>query len=107
MASNETSEVPKQPKVPTGDEDEKIAYPLGEVYRHTMLRGAGLGSFAATVVGTPFLLYRGARGVLLFKRLGKISLLGTVSHWPYCYNSCLLQRDSVRVSNIMSIAGGI
>eukprot|EP00731_Ephydatia_muelleri_P025999 Em0018g99a len=58
-------------------DDENIAYPLAEVYRHTMLRGAGLGSLAATVFGAPFLLYRGARGVLLFKRLGKVSLFGT------------------------------
>ena len=81
MASEES-------KVPTGTgdaADEKIAFPLGEVYRHTMLRGAGLGSLAATVFGTPFLLYRGARGVQLFKRLGKVSLFGTVSRWPDCY----------------------
>ena len=69
-------------------DDENIAYPLAEVYRHTMLRGAGLGSLAATVFGAPFLLYRGARGVLLFKRLGKVSLFGTVSRWLLIWLLC-------------------
>lgn len=66
-----------------GTDDENIACPLAEVYRHTMLRGGGLGSLAATVLGAPFLLYRGARGMQLFKRLGKVSLFGTVSRWSY------------------------
>lgn len=68
MASEGSTEVAKE---------ENIAYPLAEVYRHTLLRGAGIGSLVATVIGVPFLLYRGARGVQLFKRLGKGSLLGT------------------------------
>ena len=62
------------------DEEEKIAHPSLELWRHTLLRGANLGSFCTIVFGVPTLLFRGVRqpGALL-RRLAGISPYGVVS----------------------------
>lgn len=57
--------------------DEIIAYPTLELWRHCLLRGANLGSFATILFGTPVLLYKGVRQPSAFlQRLSRISTYG-------------------------------
>lgn len=61
------------------DPDDNIPHHTLEVYRHTMLRGANVGSILALVFGPPVLLYRGVRKPQeMMNRLGSASLKGVV-----------------------------
>ncbi len=63
------------------DDDEKIAHPSLELYRHTMLRGANMGALLSLALAPPYLLYKGVRAPLEFsRRTGSIVAKGTVSH---------------------------
>lgn len=60
-----------------GDPDEDIPHPYLELYRHTLLRGANMGSVLALLLGPPVLLYRGVRQPAEFlRRLGSICTKG-------------------------------
>ena len=75
-----------------GDPDEDIPHPYLELYRHTLLRGANMGSVLALLLGPPVLLYRGVRQPAEFlRRLGSICTKGVVSS----YSTCLQFSDSV------------
>ncbi|XP_064398491.1 uncharacterized protein LOC135345075 [Halichondria panicea] len=63
MSSDPSPPVPPPPmETPSEpDADENISHPSLELYRHTILRGANMGSFLALVVGPPVLFFRGVR----------------------------------------------
>lgn len=62
------------------DENENIPHPTLELYRHTMLRGANVGSLLAMIVSTPVLLFRGVRHPAEFlRRLSSACVKGVVS----------------------------
>ena len=61
-------------------DDEEIAHPSMELYRHTTLRGANLGAVISLVAAPPYLLFRGVRCPReLLRRTGSITAKGTVS----------------------------
>ena len=72
------------------DADENISHPSLELYRHTILRGANMGSFLALVVGPPVLLLRGVRSPAeMLRRMAGICAKGMVS--ALFYTSCGMQ----------------
>ena len=88
MADPQTGQPKPEPQVPekvtvtveTTDVEENIPHPTMELYRHTMLRGANMGSFLSLIIGPPVLLFRGVRKPAeMLHRLGNICLKGTVS----------------------------
>lgn len=67
------------------DGEENIPHSSMELYRHTMLRGANMGSLLSLVFGPPVLLFRGVRKPAeMLNRLGNICLKGTVSFIACC-----------------------
>ena len=72
--------------------DEIITYPTLELWRHCLLRGANLGSFATILFGTPVLLYKGVRQPSVFlQRLSRISTYGVVRKYTmYMFWICVL-----------------
>ena len=61
------------------DVNEDIPHATLELYRHTILRGANLGSVLSLVVAPPYLLYKGVRSPMeLLRRLGVITARGMV-----------------------------
>lgn len=72
------------------DQNEHIPHPYMELYRHTALRGANLGSLGALVLGTPYLAYKGLwrnPGEFL-RRTGSITakgMVGVVFKIGHCY----------------------
>ncbi len=78
-----TTDVPPPPlETPSGqdaDADENIPYPTLELYRHTILRGANMGSFLALVIGPPVLFIRGVRSPAeMLRRMASICAKGMV-----------------------------
>ncbi len=76
--------VPSPPlETPPGDDadtDESIPYPTLELYRHTVLRGANMGSFLAIIVAPPVLFLRGVRNPAeMLRRVASICAKGMVS----------------------------
>ena len=69
-----------EPPMITGDQDdENIPHPTMELYRHTLLRGANVGSLATLVFGVPVLLFRGVRQPAeIIGRLANASVKGVV-----------------------------
>ena len=64
----------------TTDDLEKISHPVMGLYRHTILRGANLGSVVSLLVAPPYLWFRGVRNPKEFlMRTGSITAKGTVS----------------------------
>ena len=62
------------------DDDEKIAHPTLELYRHTALRGANVGSLVSLALAPPYLLFKSIRSPMeLLRRTGSITAKGTVS----------------------------
>ena len=62
------------------DEDENIPHPTLELYRHTLLRGANVGSLLTLLVGPPVLLLRGVRQPAeLIRRLSSTCVKAVVS----------------------------
>lgn len=62
------------------DEDENIPHPTLELYRHTLLRGANVGSLLTLLVGPPVLLLRGVRQPAeLIRRLSSACVKAVVS----------------------------
>ena len=61
-------------------DEEEIAHPTLELYRHTLLRGANAGSLLAVLFAPPVLYFRGTKRPreLLF-HTAKASLYGVVS----------------------------
>lgn len=95
MASSDTNPSTGQPEavapvvdkttLPTkleDDADEVIPHPTMELYRHTLLRGANLGSVLALIVGPPVLFFRGVRkpGEML-RRMASICAKGVVREY--------------------------
>lgn len=82
MADNEANSTTSPPASVGADIDEDIPYPTVELYSHTILRGANLGSVLSLVLAPPYLLFRGVRspGEML-RRTGSITAKGTVR--PY------------------------
>ena len=80
-SEGETAREPREHQCAAGgDDEEKIAYPTLELWRHTLLRGANMGSVCSIVLGVPVLLIRGVRQpVTLLRRLANISPYGVVS----------------------------
>lgn len=67
------------------DTDESIPYPTLELYRHTVLRGANMGSFLALVVAPPVLFIRGVRSPAeMLRRVANICAKGMVRRM-LCY----------------------
>lgn len=63
------------------DEDENIPHPTLELYRHTLLRGANVGSLLTLLVGPPVLLLRGVRQPAeLIRRLSSACVKAVVSN---------------------------
>ena len=63
------------------DEDENIPHPTLELYRHTLLRGANVGSLLTLLVGPPVLLLRGVRQPAeLIRRLSRACVKAVVSN---------------------------
>ena len=61
------------------DPNEDIPHAYLELYRHTFLRGANLGSVVSLIVAPPYLLYRGVRAPMeLLRRVGVITARGMV-----------------------------
>ena len=91
MASEGGNSPPEVPPVPAppvekplqsveADADEIISHPTLELYRHTLLRGANLGSFVALLVGPPVLFLRGVRQPSeMLRRTASICAKGMVS----------------------------
>lgn len=62
------------------DENENIPHPTLELYRHTILRGASVGSLLTLLVGTPVLLSRGVKQPTeLLRRISSACVKGVVS----------------------------
>lgn len=60
-------------------DDENIPYPTLELYRHTIMRGANLGSVLSLIIAPPYLLLKGVRCPREFmKRTGSITAKGMV-----------------------------
>ncbi len=82
MSSDPSPPVPPPPmETPSEpDADENISHPSLELYRHTILRGANMGSFLALVVGPPVLFFRGVRSPAeMMRRMAGICAKGMVS----------------------------
>ena len=61
-------------------DEEEIAHPTLELYRHTLLRGANTGSLFAVLFAPPVLYFRGTKNPReLVYRTAKASLYGVVS----------------------------
>ncbi len=61
------------------DPDEDIPHPTFELYCHTLMRGANLGSVVSLIVAPPYLMYRGVRAPMeLLRRIGVITARGMV-----------------------------
>ena len=70
---------PVCPALTESDMDE-IPHPTMELYRHTILRGANLGSVVSLIIGPPYLYYKGVRSPGEFiRRLGSFTAKGMVS----------------------------
>jgi len=72
------------------DVDEDIRHPTFELYRHTILRGANLGSTVSMLVAPPYLFYKGVRTPMeLLRRTAGITAKGMVrglhSILQYCH----------------------
>ena len=81
---------PTQPQESEDFGDERISYPTLELYRHTILRGANLGSVVSLIGGPIYLLIRGVRSPKeLLRRTGSITAKGTVCCW-FC--GCMQHR---------------
>lgn len=81
-----TSAEDNKPSVSTPvvrDMDEDIPHPMFELYRHTILRGANLGSVVTLILGPPYLLYKRVWGMEFLRRMGSICAKGTVSAHIY------------------------
>ena len=71
---------PKEPKFKIEDMDEEIPHYTLELYRHTMLRGANMGSLIALLGTPPVQYFRGVRQTReLMYSTAKASLYGAVS----------------------------
>ena len=71
---------PKEPKFKIEDTDEEIPHYTFELYRHTMLRGANMGSLIAILATPPVQYFRGVRQPReLMYSTAKVSLYGVVS----------------------------
>lgn len=71
---------PTTPEVKS-DPEENIPYPTAELYRHTILRGANLGSVLSLVLAPPYLIYKGVwrQPMEFLRRTGSITAKGMVS----------------------------
>ena len=71
-------EPPAKPSSPDMDED--IPHPYMELYRHTILRGANLGSVLSLMLAPPYLIYKGVwrQPMEFLKRTGSITAKGMV-----------------------------
>lgn len=70
---------PPPPTPPSDDPSESIPHPYAELYRHTILRGANLGSVLSLVLAPPYLWFKGVRSPGEFvKRTGSITAKGMV-----------------------------
>lgn len=72
---------PATPEVNTSPEvDENIPYPTVELYRHTILRGANLGSVLSLILAPPYLAYKGVwrQPMEFLRRTGSITAKGMV-----------------------------
>lgn len=66
------------------EEEEKIPHATAEVYRHTLLRGANVGSLFALVFGVPVLFFRGVRQPAeMMRRLAAATTKGVVRTIEY------------------------
>lgn len=67
-------------KPPPPDTDEDIPHPYMELYRHTILRGANLGSVLSLVLAPPYLIYKGVwrQPAEFIRRTGSITAKGMV-----------------------------
>ena len=66
------------------DDLESILHPTLELYRHTLMRGANVGSFLFILLGTPVLFYKGIRKPAeLLGRLVRVNTYGVVSFIHY------------------------
>ena len=79
----------KEPKFKIEDTDEEIPHYTFELYRHTTLRGANMGSLIALLVVPPVQYFRGVRQSReLMYSTARASLYGVVS--PVVVGSLLL-----------------
>lgn len=63
------------------DIDEHIPHPTLELYRHTALRGANLGSVVSLFVAPPYLFYKGVRSPMeMLRRTASITAKGMVTN---------------------------
>ena len=78
------------PSDSSDDDLESIPHPTLELYRHTLMRGANLGSFLSILLGTPVLFYKGVRKPAeLLGRLARVSTYGVVSFIDLLLHSCI------------------
>jgi len=88
MSEESPPPVPAPPmeSPPAIDPDEIIPHPTLELYRHTVLRGANMGTFLALIVSPPVLLLRGVRRPAdLLRRVAGICAKGAVSIVYFMY----------------------
>ena len=82
---SESKKEPKKPKFTPDDVDEEIPHPYLELYRHTILRGANVGSLLPLIFAPPILYLRGTRkpAEVLYKT-ARASMYGVVSQCLKC-----------------------